>query len=222
MILAKPAPAPRLALVRARAAADLDDAGLARAAAEGQPGAAGAVWDRYGAQVHGLLRRVLGPGGDVEDHIQETFLQFFREVKKLRDPAALRPFLLGIAVRVARSALRRRRFRRWFSITDSGVLPDEPAEGVDEGAREAVARLYALLDTLDDRARLLFVLRHIEGLELAETAQASGMSLATAKRHLARVTARVRAMAERDPLLAAYIAPADERAEERAEERSDG
>ncbi len=82
------------------------------------------------------------------------------------------------------------------------MLPDEPAEGVDEGAREALARLYALLDRLDDRARLLFVLRHIEGLELAETAQASRMSLATAKRHLAKVTARVHAMAE-DPLLAA-------------------
>ncbi|WP_437710984.1 sigma-70 family RNA polymerase sigma factor [Sorangium sp. So ce448] len=210
MVLPSAALAPRLTLVRPSPLAGLDDAGLARAAAEGQPGAAGAVWDRYGAVVHGLLRRVLGPGGDVEDHAQETFLQFFREVKNLRDPAALRPFLLGIAVRVARSALRRRRLRRWFSLTDSGALPDEPAEGVDEGAREAVARLYALLDRLDDRARLLFVLRHIEGLELAETAQASGMSLATAKRHLAKVTARVHAMAERDPLLAAYVEPVEE------------
>lgn len=210
MVLPSAALAPRLTLVRPSSLAGLDDAGLARAAAEGQPGAAGVVWDRYGALVHGLLRRVLGPGGDVEDQAQETFLQFFREVKNLRDPAALRPFLLGIAVRVARSALRRRRLRRWFSLTDSGALPDEPAEGVDEGAREAVARLYALLDRLDDRARLLFVLRHIEGLELAETAQASGMSLATAKRHLAKVTARVHAMAERDPLLAAYVEPVEE------------
>lgn len=210
MVLPSAALAPRLTLVRPSSLAGLDDAGLARAAAEGQPGAAGVVWDRYGALVHGLLRRVLGPGGDVEDQAQETFLQFFREVKNLRDPGALRPFLLGIAVRVARSALRRRRLRRWFSLTDSGALPDEPAEGVDEGAREAVARLYALLDRLDDRARLLFVLRHIEGLELAETAQASGMSLATAKRHLAKVTARVHAMAERDPLLAAYVEPVEE------------
>lgn len=205
-----PAPAPRLTLVRAHATAALDDASLARAAAEDQPGAAGAVWDRYGAMVHGLLRRVLGPGGDVEDQVQETFIQFFRDVKRLRDPAALRPFLLGIAVRVARSTLRRRRFRRWLSLTDSGVLPEEPAAGVDEGAREALVRLYAMLDTLDDRSRLLFVLRHIEGLDLADTAAASGLSLATVKRHLAKVTARVHAMAERDPVLAEYLVTTEE------------
>lgn len=194
--------------------ADLDDAGLARAVAEGEDGAAGALWDRYGLMVHGLLRRLLGPDADVEDHMQETFLQFFRDVKNLRDPSALRSFLYGITVRVARSALRRRRFRRWLSLTESGVLPDEVETGVDEGAREALVRLYRLLDMLEDKARLLFVLRHIEGLELAETAEASGISLATAKRHLARVTARVHAMAEQDPLLAAYL--------DRTQENTDG
>lgn len=209
MIAESAAPTPRLTLVRTRAAADLDDAALARAAAEGQPGTAAAVWDRYGAMVQSLLRRVLGPGGDVDDHVQETFIQFFRDVKKLRDPAALRPFLYGIAVRVARSALRRRRFRRWLSLTDDGVLPDEPAADVDEGAREAIARLYALLDKLDDKTRLLFVLRYVEGLELTETAEATGVSLATAKRHLAKATARIRAMAGNDPILAAYLTEED-------------
>lgn len=204
------AKSPRLALVRSPRVADLDDAGLACAAAEGHSGAPAAIWDRYATLVCGLLRRSLGPSVDVEDLVQETFLAFFREVKNLRDPSALRSFLVGITVRVARGALRRRRLRRWLMLTDDGVLPEEPWEGVDEGAREALARLYALLDRLDEKTRLLFVLRHIEGLELTEAAEATGVSLATAKRHLAKATARVQAMTERDPLLAAYLDPVQE------------
>lgn len=201
---------PRLALVRSVRVADLDDSGLARAAAEGHAGAPAAVWDRYAALVRGLLRRSLGPGVDTEDLVQETFLLLFREVKNLRDPAALRSFLIGITVRVARSTLRRRRLRRWLMLTDDGVLPEAPWDGVDTNAREALARLYAMLDRLDEKARLLFVLRYIEGLELTEAAEATGMSLATAKRHLAKVTARVQAMAERDPLLVTYLDPVQE------------
>jgi RNA polymerase sigma-70 factor, ECF subfamily len=204
------AKSPRLALVRSVRMADLDDAGLARAAAEGHAGAPAAVWDRYSTLVRGVLRRSLGPGVDAEDLVQETFLLLFREVKNLRDPSALRSFLIGITVRVARSALRRRRLRRWLMLTDSGVLPEEPWDGADSNAREALARLYALLDRLDEKARLLFVLRYIEGLELTEAAEATGMSLATAKRHLAKVTARVQAMAERDPLLVTYLDPVQE------------
>lgn len=201
---------PRLSLVRRVRLADLDDAALARAAAEGHAGAPEVLWDRHAALVRGVLRRTFGPGAEVDDLVQETFLQLFREIKNLRDPGALRAFILGIAVRIARSALRRRRLRRWLWLTDSGDLPDTMANDVDGEAREALARLYALLDKLDDRARLLFVLRHVEGLELTETADALGVSLATAKRHLAKVTARVHALAARDPLLARYLDPTEE------------
>jgi RNA polymerase sigma-70 factor (ECF subfamily) len=186
-------------------ARDADDATLARAVAEGQMRALGLVWDRYAALVRGILRRALGPGADVDDQVQVIFVAFFRDVKKIRDPGALRSFLIGIATRVARAELRRRRFRHWFMLTKDGVVPEEACPGGDDDAREAVARLYAVLDRLDESSRMIFVLRYIEGLELTETAAAMDVSLATAKRHLARVTARVHAMAARDPILAGYL-----------------
>jgi RNA polymerase sigma-70 factor (ECF subfamily) len=201
---------PQLALVRGVRSVrigDLDDAGLARAAIEGHAGAPAAVWQRYAGLVAGMLRRSLGPGADVEDQVQETFVQFFRDVNKLREPAALRSFLIGVAAHVARSELRRRRFRRWLMLTDSGTVPDEPDAGADADAREALRRLYALLDRLDDRSRMLFVLRYVEGLELTEVAAALEVSLATLKRSLAKVSARVHAMAAGDPLLVTYLAP---------------
>lgn len=163
------------------------------------------LWDRFSQLVRGLLRRSLGPERDVEDHVQEVFLRFFGQLREIRDPAAARSYLVGITVRVSRSELRRRRIRRWLHLTDDGELPDAPAPPCDEAAREALARLYRILDRVDDEARLAFVLRHVEGLELTEVAAALGTSLATTKRRLAKVTARVRALVEGDALLADYV-----------------
>jgi RNA polymerase sigma-70 factor, ECF subfamily len=196
----------RLASVHRLPLAGMDDAALVRAVMAGDEGAAGAVWERHAPLVRRVLRRSLGPYEDVEDLVQESFLRFFRCLGELRDPAALRSFLFGVALRVARAELRRRRVGRWLRLTPTGTLPDLPAGGGSPGdpAREAVRRLYAILDRLDDAGRLLFVLRYVEGLELTEVAAALDVSLATAKRRLAKVTARVTAMIERDPLLPEY------------------
>lgn len=197
-------PPPRLASVNRLPLAGTDDATLARAILDGHPAAPSALWDRFAPLVRAILRRALGPGHDVTDLVQEAFLGFFRSVADLRDPGALRPFLIGITVHVARSELRRRRVRRFLHLTDSGVLPERAAGEDDPEAREALGRLYGILDQLDGSSRLAFVLRHIEELELTEVAAALGWSLATTKRRLAKVTARILAMVEHDPVLARY------------------
>ncbi len=185
--------------------ATIDDAALARLAAEKDPRAAAALWDRYASLVRGILRRTLGPIAEVEDLVQEAFIGMFRTLGGLRDPDALRSFIVGTAIRTARSELRRKRVRRWLSLTPTGTLPDsEQAGGVDPEARRAVKRLYEVLDTIDDRGRMAFVLRHMEGYELTEVAEALGCSLATTKRALTKAQERVNAMVKRDPLLAPY------------------
>ncbi|APR84790.1 RNA polymerase sigma factor RpoE [Minicystis rosea] len=201
-----PAP-PRLAPVR-RLPVDgsgWDDAAVARALVEGQAVAASIAWDRYSGLVRGVLRRSIGPDADVEDAVQDVFLRFFSQIGNLRDPSALRPFLIGIALHVAGSELRRRRVRRFLRLTVDGTLPERAGDGDDDEARAALRRLYAILDRLDDDGRLVFVLRHIEGLELSEVAAALDTSLATVKRRLAKVTARVLAMIAREPALAEYV-----------------
>jgi RNA polymerase sigma-70 factor (ECF subfamily) len=92
-------------------------------------------------------------------------------------------------------------------LTPDGVLDDHAAPHTDGDAREAVKRLYAILDRLDTKSRLAFVLHHVEGLELLEVASALDVSLATVKRRLARVSARVWAMAQGDRMLVEYLDP---------------
>jgi RNA polymerase sigma-70 factor (ECF subfamily) len=84
-----------------------DDAALVAAVLAREPGAAGRMWDRYASLVRGMLRRMLGPV-DVEDGIQDAFLRLFRDLDSLRDPTALRSFLIGITLHVAKSELRPR------------------------------------------------------------------------------------------------------------------
>ena len=210
MILPRKAPAPapsRISLVH-RLPLDgsgWDDAAVARALVDRQPAAAVIAWNRYATLVRGILIRSIGPDADVADAVQEVFLRFYSRVGALRDPTALRPFLIGITLHVARTELRRRRVRRWLRLTDDGTLPDRPTRDEDDEARAALRRLYVLLDRLDDTSRLVYVLRHVEGLELTEIAAALDTSLATTKRRLAKVTARVLAMVERDPALAGYV-----------------
>jgi RNA polymerase sigma-70 factor (ECF subfamily) len=174
------------------------------------PRAATMVWDRYSGMVRGILFRSVGPGHDVEDLLQDVFVGFFRNVGTLREASSLRPFLVGITLRTARTALRRKRVRRWLHLSDDGVVPEVAANDADPRTRDAIRRLYTILDELPDRERLAFVLRHAEGHELTETAEALGVSLATVKRVLQRAEAHVHARAQDDELLRTYAGGDDE------------
>jgi RNA polymerase sigma-70 factor (ECF subfamily) len=199
---------PKLYVVRdapREARREEDDAAIAVGAKRGEAWAAGAVWSRYSGVIRGTLRRSLGTQ-DVDDHVQEVFLRFFRHANELRDPTALRSFLIGIAFRVAGTELRRRRVRRILGLSSSGEVPSPIAPPLDAEAREGVVRLYAILDRVETDSRLLFTMRYVEGRELTEIAEATGVSLATVKRRISKAGDLVFRMASRDEVLLAYLA----------------
>src|SRR5689334_1659636 len=186
---------PKLRLLRpeADAPAPADpsgDAELAHRLLAGDPRAAVLLWRSHSVMVRGLVVRALGPGAEIEDIVQDAFAIFFRKLPTLKDRTAVRSFLFGITLREIRGELRRRRVRRWLQLTSTGELGDYFAAG-DENARHAFARLYRVLDSLDSRGHLAFVLRHFEGYELTEVAEALSCSLATVKRVLSSAETRV-------------------------------
>lgn len=183
-----------------------DDAALVAGVRAGEPGAAGKMWDRYASLVRRVLRRMLGPV-DVEDGVQEAFLRLFRDLGSLRDPGSLRSFLIGITLHVAKTELRRRRAKRWLLLAADDVLAEPEALAPNEWhePRAAVLRLYSVLDRISDERRTVFVLRYVEGLELAELSVVLDCSLATAKRRVADAARRVTFLAASDPLLAPYL-----------------
>ena len=52
------------------------------------------------------------------------FLSLFRKLGGLRDPGALRSFIISVTIRKVKSKLRGRRLRRWVGLTEGGQLPD--------------------------------------------------------------------------------------------------
>jgi RNA polymerase sigma-70 factor (ECF subfamily) len=202
---------PRLILVgKSSRGDDGDDVALAEALIRRDPQATFVAWTRLHGLAVGTLRRLAGPGNDIDDLAQEVFLRFFRYVHKLRDPKALRSFLIGICLRVVRGEMRQRWLRRFLRLTDGGDAP-EPAGPVRDGdgasdAREIVRRYYLILGRLSNEDRSLYVARHVERLPLAEVATLHRLSDSTARRHLLRIARRVAAMVEADPALSGYLA----------------
>ena len=182
------------------------DSELVLALQRGEAKAAQAIWDRYSTRVHRFLLRSLGrPSSEVEDLTQEVFLRIFTRAGGIQKPAALREFVMAVAVRVLKWELRRRRVRRWVRLSDSGEVPEVVIDGADQEARQALERCYTILNTLHARERMAFALRYLEEMTMEEVASSLSTSLSTAKRLVNRSTAHVAAAVGKDTDLLGYF-----------------
>jgi RNA polymerase sigma-70 factor, ECF subfamily len=185
--------------------ANADDEALARALIAKDPGAAAVAWERFTPLVRRILRRALGPAQNAEDLVQEVFLRLFLKAHELREPRALRAFLISIATLTVRSELRRLRARSWLGFSPDVAGLDLRVVHPDPSGRQAIWRFYELLDRFNSRDRMAYVLRFIEGMSLTQVSEALGVSLSTTKRSLLRVRRRLLELVRRDALLADYV-----------------
>jgi RNA polymerase sigma-70 factor (ECF subfamily) len=180
-----------------------DEEQLAWRLIRGDRSAAPEAFRRYAGAVHGVLRGMLGPGPDLDDQVQETFVRFFAKHRAITGPATLRPFLVSIAIRVGREERRRRRVRSWLTLSRDGELPTVAADG-DADAGVFARQVYRRLERLDGEDLALFVLRHVEAMELTEVAEAMRMSFSTTRRRLARLDQRLERLFRDTPELLAW------------------
>jgi RNA polymerase sigma-70 factor (ECF subfamily) len=193
--------APSVRILAGHGVDDESDAVLVDALQRGEVRAELVAWNRFGPGVDGTLRRLLGPGPDLEDLMQEVFLRFFRRIGTLREPAAVRGFLTGICLHVVQGEIARRRRRRMLSLTVASEANEATSRAPDVDAREAVSRYYRLLDQLSSRDRSLFVSRTIEGLSLESVASLHSVSVSTAQRRIRRAGKRIAVLVRHDPIL---------------------
>lgn len=181
--IAENKPLSRLRVVTSGAQEQEDDAALVAGVRARDAAAAGRMWDRYAFLVRRILRRMLGPV-DVEDCVQDAFLRLFRDLDSLRDPSALRSFLIGITLHVANSELRKRRAKRWLLLSNDGALAELDSIDTSEWhePRAAVLRLYNILNRMSDQLRTVFVLRFVEGLEESRTCRRSWIARSPRRR----------------------------------------
>lgn len=194
--------APSLRLVHehdAHTTTPLTDAELVHSLRSDDPAAPAQLWARCSPSIARLFAKTLGPCLEIEDLTQEVFLRVFVRLPSLRDPAALRGFVLSVAMNVLKWELRRRWVRRKVRLSDSGTLPDVEDAPADTEGRQALRRCYCIFDTLPANERLAFVCRYMEEMTLDETATALGVSVSTAKRWVRGGATKVAAQVAKDP-----------------------
>ena len=187
-----------------------EDAELVLALQAGAAWASEAIWDRYSDRVSKFLVRSLGrPQHDVEDLTQEVFIRVFTRHRAIQTPAALRQFVMSVAVNVLKWELRYRWIRRRVRLSETGELPEiATAVGFDEAAgeaRQALGLCYAILDRLGTRERVAFVLRYMEEMTVSEVAERMGISTSTAKRLIGRAVDKISARVGQMPDLRGYF-----------------
>lgn len=187
-----------------RMRARIEDAEYVRGALQGDRAAHCAIVKRFSPLVRYSLSRTLS-GPDLDDHVQEVFARCFANLAELRDPTSLRSFIIGIALRFASTERRRRRLRSWERLTHTGDLPELRVYQDDIESRQTARCVREILGRVRADTCRALELRFVHESELTEVAAYMGVSLATAKRHLARASACVRAMALGEPVLAECV-----------------
>ena len=186
-------PTPRLQVVVAQLSSKTQapetDTMLVQALCSNDLSAAGRLYDRYALNVRGMVHRMLGPDAELDDVVQDVFVAAITSIAKLRDPAMLKSWLLGIAVGKVRDNLRSRWRRRWLSFYPNEDLPDHPAPPTDAQS-DVVKEVCSILDRLPPEERIALLLHRLEGLSLEEAAQTCNMTVSTFKRRLARGEAK--------------------------------
>ena len=168
--------------------ADLSDGELARLARDGDPVAFRLLVERHQPMVRARARRLCANPSDVDDVVQESFLQAFLALDRLREPDRFAGWLAGITANVARALHRRRApvtlLSDWpepLQPTSAGGLPAPEDLDRADALRTAVAGLPA-------GQRRAVALHYYADVPAGQVAEPSGA--ARASLHKARLRLR--------------------------------
>ncbi len=150
----------------------------------------GAAFRKYARHVAATAYRVLRNRSDVEDVVQEVFLDAMLGLEQLRDDAAVRAWLTVVTIRAATQRRRSRATAVLYDFDDEMVHEVLRSDGEHERRLELSA-VAVIIEGLPEALRLPWHLYCLEGLALPEVARACACSVATAKRRIALARARI-------------------------------
>jgi RNA polymerase sigma-70 factor (ECF subfamily) len=166
------------------------------------------LFRRHRNDVARLAFRMLGPSADIEDVVQEVFLQVHRSLGEFRGQAKFSTWLHRVTVNVVLMVRRAARSRPVLSgepvaeqQADGGIWPDE-----DAGRRARIAAFRRLLDRLPEKKRTTFILHEIEGHSPAEIAVIVGAPVLTVRTRLFYARRELAALMRDEPALAQLAA----------------
>ena len=150
-----------------------------------------------------LCRRMLQDPDEADSATQDVFLKAYRALSKQREAGELdnpSKWVTRIAVNTCLDRLRSKAWRIWQrrppATDEQFILSTIPVADPDAERRmfatQIQQRLEKALNTLSDRQRAVFSLRHYESLALEEITATLKLDVGTVKAHLFRATAKLR------------------------------
>jgi RNA polymerase sigma-70 factor (ECF subfamily) len=192
--------------VEARQQQRAEDDDLIRAAQAGERTAFDALVRRYDRSVLRLALHMLNNEQDAQDVHQEAFIKAYRHLSNFRFECSFYTWLYRIVTNLCLDQLRRRKSRREDPATvldGSGEELDLMANVQDERSMANPAReldrknmgiaIQGALDELTPRERMVFELKHYQGLKLRTIGEMLSTTEETAKNTLFRATRKLRA-----------------------------
>jgi len=158
--------APTSAIVCRRMRSDEE---LMLAYANGEESAVREIFRRYAPVLLRLCTRQVGRPADAQDIVQQTFLQLHRARRDFRAEMRLRPWIMTIALNLARDLLRRRG-RRPETTVDEAALPAVPATSGGDAEADVARRVRLALSGLPREQREVIELHWFEQLSFTEIA----------------------------------------------------
>lgn len=132
------------------------------------------------------LRRLAVPAADLEDVAHEVFLVVHRKLADYDPSRPLRPWLFGIAFRVASEYRRRAARRAELGHTGLESSTSEPSPETLAARQQAVRLAQRALAAVDDDARAVFILAELDGVAVTEVATTLEIPVNTAYTRLRR------------------------------------
>ncbi|HEX3851310.1 MAG TPA: RNA polymerase sigma factor, partial [Polyangiaceae bacterium] len=161
------------------------------------------VFRNHRADVARLVQRMTGRPGDLEDLVQEVFLQVYRSIKDFRGQSRFSTWLYRVTVNVVLMHRRAAKSRPVLQeAPEDGFgkdLRDLPDDQVARGRR--VAAFYRLLDRLSDKKRAVFVLHELEGLSPSDVAKVVSAPVLTVRTRLFYARRELLEMLKEEPAL---------------------
>jgi RNA polymerase sigma-70 factor (ECF subfamily) len=194
-------PVERSEFLLVRSQADLN---LATRCVAGDLAAQRELFERERRRVHATLYRILGTNVDIDDLVQDAFLEIFRSLRSFRGEASLRTWVDRCTTRVAYGYFARRPQAARLGVV-SEIAADASSAEAQFLAREATRRLYRQLASLDAKQRVAFVLHVIDGRPLSEVAQVMESSLVATKTRVWRARRALEKAARKDAVLADFL-----------------
>jgi len=193
------------AVVSARLAPKVDEAELIRAVQRGDQSAFEALVRSYDQGVLGLAMNLLRSPEDAQDAYQEAFLRVYKNIHSFRFDCSFYTWLYRIVTNICLDHLRKRKIRKEEpAMVETSDGPIDRTYGMEEDRaagdpertmlnRQLSSRIYSALEKLTPRERIVFELRHYQGMRLRAIGEILDTTEEAAKNCLFRATQKMRA-----------------------------